>query len=114
MKLKLFSLGLVVLSVMSGCQNINENIDISISDDNIVDISIRNGEYSSNDLVIEKGTTVRWINYDSQGHTVTVENYFDSKSIGKDKSFSYTFKETGEFEYFCKIHEDFKGSIIVR
>ncbi|MCA9459022.1 MAG: cupredoxin domain-containing protein [Nanoarchaeota archaeon] len=108
---------LLIISLLfffSACTTIDENVELSISQENLIEVSIRDSQFNPNDIVIEKGTTVKWTNYDSQGHTVTIENLFDSKTITKGKSFSYTFNEVGEFEYECKIHQDIKGVIIVQ
>jgi len=102
-----------LLIAFSGC-NIGGNININVTDENIIEVSIRNSEFEPNNILIEKGIIVKWTNYDSQGHTVTIDGLFDSKTITKGKSFSYTFNEIGEFEYYCKIHPDMKGTIVVQ
>lgn len=105
---------IVMMLVFQSCSEIEQNVGVSISEENIVEVSIRNSEFSPNNVLITAGTTVFWTNYDSQGHTITSENYFDSKTISRGQSFSHKFDEIGEFEYNCKIHEDMIGMIIVQ
>lgn len=51
------------------------------------------------------GTTVAWVSRDGEQHTVTsdIPNLFNG-TIEPFGSFSYTFNQTGNYEYFCGIH----------
>jgi len=79
--------------------------------------------YQPNYLKIKKGTTVTWTNEDNVMHTVTSgtsdgsirnpDGIFDSRSIRKGKTFSYTFNEVGEFPYYCTPHPWAQGTIVV-
>ena len=79
---------------------------------------------------VEIGDTVTWKNDDITGHTVTSgkgigflgdpktdkaqpDGYFDSGIILPGKSWSFTFKEDGFFEYTCTIHPWVERSITV-
>ncbi|MCV0400123.1 MAG: hypothetical protein K5785_09040 [Nitrosarchaeum sp.] len=79
---------------------------------------------------VEIGDTVTWKNDDITGHTVTSgkgigflgdpktdkaqpDGYFDSGIILPGKSWSFTFKEKGFFEYTCTIHPWVERSITV-
>ena len=110
--MKTLILILLLLFAFTGC-SIDENVDISITDENIIDVAIRDSNFNPDNIVINKGTTIKWTNYDSQGHTITVDGLFDSKTITKGKSFTYTFNDIGEYEYYCKIHSDMKGIVRV-
>lgn len=64
-------------------------------------------------LTIPVGTTVTWHNKDSVSHTVTSrENTFDG-GVSHDDTYTYTFKQSGTFEYYCSIHPFMKAKIIV-
>ena len=66
-------------------------------------------------IEIDSGTTVTWSNDDFVAHTVTdVEKTFDSKFIQSGNTWSYTFDEAGEFDYFCTLHPWMKGAIYVK
>ena len=79
---------------------------------------------------VETGDVVTWINEDKIGHTVTsgkgigflgdpetdkplLDGYFDSGILLPGKSWSFTFKESGFFEYTCTIHPWVGRSITV-
>jgi len=60
------------------------------------------------------GTTILWYNIDSVDHTVTArDNSFDSGRISPNETFEYTFEQSGELEYYCKIHPSMAGKITI-
>jgi len=77
-------------------------------------IDIANFTFSPNDLEIKVGTTVTWTNLDDAPHTATADDQsFDSGSLGKNESFSYTFNEAGTFTYYCAFHPSMTAAITV-
>ena len=72
-------------------------------------------DYSENVLTIAAGTTVTWTNDDpGMLHTVTaVDASFDSGFLNEGDTWSYTFNDPGEFEYFCAPHPWMRAKIIV-
>lgn len=60
---------------------------------------------------IERGTTVVWINLESEVHTATADDgKFDSGDLDRGGIFSIRFSETGTFPYYCIYHGD-KGGV---
>ena len=63
-------------------------------------------------LRVDPGTTVTWTNDGSAGHNVIAERLtsagadwsFSSELLGSGDSTTYTFEESGAYEYFCSIH----------
>jgi plastocyanin len=72
-------------------------------------------DYSVNTLTVTVGTTVTWSNDDpGQIHTVTeVNGAFDSGFFNEGETWSYTFDEPGEFEYYCLPHPWMRAKVIV-
>lgn len=72
-------------------------------------------DFSVNVLTIPVGTTVTWTNDDpGMMHTVTaVDGTFDSGFFNGGESWSYTFDEPGEFEYYCLPHPWMRAKVIV-
>ncbi len=72
-------------------------------------------DYSVNELMITLGTTVTWTNNDTgMVHTVTAaDGSFDSTILQPGQSFSYTFNDPGDFEYFCSPHPWMRARISV-
>ncbi len=72
-------------------------------------------DYSINTLTVSAGTTVTWTNDDpGMLHTITaVDGSFDSGFLNDGDTWSYTFAEPGEFEYFCTPHPWMRAKVIV-
>ena len=77
------------------------------------------GCYLPTELSISKHDSVTWINGDRGFHTVTTGYYdtpdgiFDSGHVSPSEKFSYTFDQSGEFHYYCRLHPWMEGKIIV-
>ena len=75
--------------------------------------------YLPNTVTVKTGTKVTWKNADSAAHTVTSgkdatpDGTFDSSIVMAGKSFSYTFKTAGNYNYYCAVHPWMTGIITV-
>jgi plastocyanin len=79
-------------------------------------IHIKNYAFSPASITVPVGTKVTWINDDTAAHTATTTSgpkSFDSGSLAKGKSFSYTFTTAGTYSYYCAYHPDMKGTVKV-
>lgn len=78
-------------------------------------VEIKDFAFSLTTLTVAIGTTVTWTNQDSVNHTVTsLTGVFESGTLSKSGSFSFTFTQAGTFEYQCAIHTSMKGTVIVQ
>jgi plastocyanin len=79
-----------------------------------VKIDIKEFMFGPKDLTVAVGTKVTWVNDDQIPHTVVETNkVFRSGALDTHDSFSYVFNTPGEFEYFCALHPQMIGKIIV-
>ncbi len=76
--------------------------------------------YSPTVLTTLAGNNVTWLNDSGVIHTVTSGNpqegpdgTFDSGIIMSGDTFSHTFTEVGNYQYFCTIHPWMTGTVIV-
>jgi plastocyanin len=77
-------------------------------------VEIVNFEYNPDPVTIKEGGKLIWINRDSAPHTATADDgSFDTGEIDEGKLKSETFKEAGEFTYFCSVHPNMHGTIRV-
>jgi plastocyanin len=94
-------------------------------------VSITNGAvekttdaFSPSPISIMRGENVTWTNNDFLPHTVTsgtpdqagagkVGTEFDSGFIGTKSSFTHTFENKGDFDYFCQLHPNMVGKVTV-
>ena len=91
-------------------------------------VSIRDYYFEPAQLIVEPGTTVRWVNEGTTQHTVFATSpagAFLSETLDPGESFTHTFPQRfprpspdrstvqpGTYRYICKIHPDMKGSVI--
>jgi plastocyanin len=107
---KIFMLAFLI--TLLSCGDEKENFEITITS---------NG-YSPDELTIEGGSEVTWINKDNKTHTVTSGvpelMTFDSGEIKPNEEFTFKFIEQaiGVHVYYCKIHgnQEMEGTIIVQ
>lgn len=70
-------------------------------------------------ITVVKGESVVWVNEDVAFHSVTSGLYgsptglFDSGHMDPYQSFSFTFDESGNYDYYCTLHPWMKGQVIV-
>ena len=78
-------------------------------------ITIDNFTFTPPELTVALGTTVKWVNHDDIPHlVVNKDKVFRSKALDTDDSFSYTFASAGTFDYFCALHPQMVGKVIVK
>ena len=78
-------------------------------------------QYRPETVQVKIGDIIMWTNDDDALHTVTSgsgtdENMgaeFDSGMMATGKIFEHTFTKAGEYPYFCTIHPNMVGKIIV-
>lgn len=75
-------------------------------------IDIQNFAFNPSVLTVKKGETVTWVNNDSALHQIKSVT-FNSSQLSKGQTFSFTFDDTGNFDYLCSIHPSMSGKIIV-
>lgn len=75
-------------------------------------INIENFSFNPNAITVKKGDSVTWTNNDAAPHTIKSAT-FNSVVLNKGQSFSFTFNDTGTFNYSCSIHPSMAGEIIV-
>ena len=78
-------------------------------------VTIDNFTFTPPQLTVAVGTTVKWVNHDDIPHlVVNKDKAFRSKALDTDDSFSYTFASAGTFDYFCALHPQMVGKVIVK
>lgn len=81
----------------------------------VVEVEVFNFGFRPAEITISPGTTVIWINTSPTAHTVTdKERRWDSGIFGEGERFQMTFETPGEYEYWCLLHPDMEGKVIVR
>ena len=80
----------------------------------VVELRISGLRYERSDFRVPVGTTVRWINRDPVGHTVTADDgSWSSPLIGPGDVFEQRFTVAGEYPYHCTPHPFMQGRVTV-
>jgi 3',5'-cyclic-AMP phosphodiesterase len=80
------------------------------------EIGIDNFRFAPQTLTVKAGTKVVWINNDDVPHLiVNVQNRFrQSPILDTDQRFSTTLTKPGTYDYFCSLHPQMQGRIVVQ
>jgi plastocyanin len=86
-----------------------------------LEVDIDGFDFRPAEVVVIRGTTVRWRNVDDLAHSVTsaTPGLFDSGWLEPEEAFSFTFTERGRYAYFGAIEDndpsahDLSGVIVV-
>jgi len=79
-----------------------------------VDIKIDNFTFAPQRLIVKAGTTVIWRNRDDIPHAIASSiRLFKSKALASDDTYAFTLKTAGTYEYFCSLHPQMTGTIVV-
>jgi plastocyanin len=78
-------------------------------------VHIKNFAFDPATLTVAAGTTVRFVNDDSEAHTVTArDGSFNSDGLDTNDSWSFRFTKPGTYAYFCQLHPYMKGTVVVK
>lgn len=77
--------------------------------------------YVPNPAEVKVGESVTWTNDDSQIHTATSGtvggedsgSVFDSSILSPKATFDFTFDTAGEYDYYCTLHPQMFGKVVV-
>ncbi|HEY6357253.1 MAG TPA: hypothetical protein VIX35_03355 [Vicinamibacterales bacterium] len=82
---------------------------------NLLTVTIKNGVYSPNPVMVQVGQSVNWLNSDTIAHTATDSGVFDTGSIAPTSAADapVLFSTVGTFNYHCTIHPNETASVVV-
>jgi amicyanin len=82
-------------------------------------IAIKNSAFDPQTLTVSAGSIVRWENHDNVPHRIVFidmagrDTDLDSGVLSSSQSWSSRFATPGTYDYYCSIHTEMKGKIIV-
>jgi plastocyanin len=85
-----------------------------------VTVSVGDNFFDPASVTVTAGSTIIWKNMGTHDHTATSgspgarSNLFDSGALNPNQSFQHTFSSAGNFAYFCTVHPEMSGMIIVQ
>ena len=79
-----------------------------------IEVKIDNFTFNPKQVTVKAGDTIAWVNHDDIPHTVASQTQaFRSKALDTDDKFSFTFATPGTYPYFCALHPQMTGTIVV-
>jgi len=82
-------------------------------------VTIKDFAFTPQTITVKAGAIVRWENLDSVSHRVVFTDptgniiKYDSSVLSPSQSWSQTFLSPGIYPYYCKIHPQMTGTVIV-
>lgn len=79
-------------------------------------VDIRNFHFQPAQLVVPVGASVTWTNHDEEPHVVTSAGggFKSSPALDTDDHYRAVFDKPGTYAYYCSIHPQMVGTIVVR
>lgn len=81
------------------------------------EITIEHFAFHPATMTVEKGARVTWINRDETPHTILAAGQpapFRSGALDTGDKFGFVFDKPGSYKYFCTVHPQMVGTIIVK
>jgi plastocyanin len=82
-----------------------------------VQVTIDNFVFGPNEITVKPGDTVTWTNRDDIPHNVRAAagtGTWKCSVMDTGGTCDITFKDVGEFPYFCALHPHMTGKVIVK
>jgi plastocyanin len=99
---------LLLILAVSACRVENE----TGPDEGTLLVDIRDTEFSPDTVRVPVGGHVRWTNRGAQVHAIT-STVFTSQNLFPTWWVEARFDNAGTFDYFCTLHEEKEGTVIV-
>ena len=96
--------------------NDNDNDDDDDNNNEERQVSIDDMEFDPDVVHIDRGDTVMWENDDNIDHTVTSSSgpfFFASGILDPGDDYEVEFNTSGTYYYYCSLHPEMRGTIIV-
>jgi plastocyanin len=78
------------------------------------EVNIDNFTFTPKELSVKAGTTIVFRNRDDIPHSVVGgQGEFHSNALDTGDSFSLTFTRAGSYGYFCGLHPQMQGKVLV-
>ncbi len=80
-------------------------------------ITIDRFAFSPATLTVSAGSEVVWVNRDGTPHTIAAADpggTFKSGALDTGDKFAFVFAKPGSYKYFCTIHPQMVGTIVVK
>jgi plastocyanin len=89
-------------------------VDSSAPKSAATEISITDYKFIPETLNVPVGAQVTWVNHDQIPHTIVDEGkQFRSGALDTDNAYAHVYRAPGTYRYFCSLHPQMIGTIVV-
>jgi plastocyanin len=103
---RLFAGGAGMLALAAGAARAQE----------VATVTVDHHDFAPRELMVKAGTKVVWTNRDSEPHNVVSAaepRLFRSRLMDTGDDFEFTFATPGRYSYYCALHPQMQGTILV-
>ena len=79
-----------------------------------VEVTISRKEFTPGAVTVPPGSTVTWVNRSDEQHSVISSDKLFNVPVAIGGSFSYTFKQSGTYSYYCEVWSEMGGTVYVK
>jgi plastocyanin len=79
-----------------------------------VSVTVKGMKFTPADVTVHVGDVIEWTNADPFMHTATAKDGGWDVSLPPGKSGSVTVNKAGTVDYFCRIHPNMTGKVVVQ
>jgi len=112
MKHRWLLLATIALPSIGACSDTSSATPTSTATTGVA-VGVADFKFTSADVQVPVGGSVKWTNNDSQPHTATSAGVFDAGTIEPGKSVTVAFPAAGSFTYICSFHPFMTGTVTV-
>ena len=83
----------------------------------LVEVKIGNFRFSPQAITVPVGTRLQWVNQDDAPHVVVgtqPDSPIKSPPLDTDEKYSVVLTKPGTYQYFCSLHPQMTGTVVVR
>jgi plastocyanin len=107
-----FARAILAASLLGSAAGISLGVAFAESGDAAV--NIKDFTFGPNSVTVKAGTVITWTNQDDIPHTVvSTTQKFRSSALDTDGKFTFTFSTPGTYNYFCSLHPQMTGTVVV-
>lgn len=78
-----------------------------------IEVRMKNLVFAPAEVRAHVGDTIAWVNDDILVHTATARSGAWNFNLPKGATQRLTLEKAGSFDYFCRLHPNMKGRIVV-
>lgn len=89
-------------------------LGVAFAEPGNVAVNVKDFTFGPKSVTVKAGTLITWTNQDDIPHTViSTTQQFRSSALDTGDKFSFTFSAPGTYNYFCSLHPQMTGTVVV-